>query len=254
MKCEFCAGDLSIDNEKCPYCNAANPYYEAHRKDMKAFQKKYAKTEKEVIEKTNRFTSKMVCVMTATVLALLCLGAIIVNANMYNINYALGRSSNKRNAGKYAKLAEQYESDRDYLNLAAIMEDRYEYYSESPLNEYLEVGSAARDYAAIVKKTGQIINGGLNYTDPIDYAKQIANEYNSLYKVRDQYTPEKIASGERYAQSHYEFVLDVVDDAHLILKTYFGMDDEAIAAFEEATPGQRQVVLEEVLVEVKDYE
>ena len=37
MKCKNCNANLQIEDEKCPYCGAENPYAKKHRADMKKY-------------------------------------------------------------------------------------------------------------------------------------------------------------------------------------------------------------------------
>ena len=50
MKCKNCNANLQIEDEKCPYCGAENPFAKKHRADMKKYAGEFASTREEVLE------------------------------------------------------------------------------------------------------------------------------------------------------------------------------------------------------------
>ena len=56
IECDKCGANLTLDDEKCPYCNAINPDAIEHIRQLKLYQAKYATTEKrKKITGHNRF-------------------------------------------------------------------------------------------------------------------------------------------------------------------------------------------------------
>ena len=96
MKCEYCAGDMSIEDANCPHCGAVNPFYEAHRKDMANYAKRFANTEREVVETTKKFTYKTVVITIISVLVVLNLVMGILLANVRDFTYEMERNKNKK--------------------------------------------------------------------------------------------------------------------------------------------------------------
>ena len=56
MKCEFCGGTLSLEEEYCPHCGQANKHAKQHIKDMRHYQGKFENTEKYVRNKATTYS------------------------------------------------------------------------------------------------------------------------------------------------------------------------------------------------------
>lgn len=44
MKCEFCGGTLSLENEYCPHCGRPNEHARKHIEDMRHYDSVYEET------------------------------------------------------------------------------------------------------------------------------------------------------------------------------------------------------------------
>jgi len=249
MKCEYCSANISIEDEKCPYCNAPNPFYEAHRKDMKEYKKKYDKTTKEVVDKTNRFTRKTVSVTLIAVLALLNVLAIFALVNMWDITYAISQNRNKRHAAEYAQMAAQYEESGEYLKLYALMSAKYAYYYESPLGEYSLVNSAAGNYYGIVQTFGYLISGN-KYTKEGDFAKKINSNLEAIYDIETEFEEAKYEH-PRYSARHKSAVRDIIKESNILICAYLGIDEDVVENdFPKMSTARRQLIIEEAVKEV----
>lgn len=248
MKCEYCSANITIDNEKCPYCNAPNPFYEAHRKDMKEYKKRYESTTKEVVDKTNRFTKKTVSITIISVLAALNIIAILVLVNMWNITYAISNNYNKKHANEYALLAAGYEESGDYLKLYALMSSKYAYYNGSPLAEYSLVQTASGNYSSIVQTFGYVLTDSY-YGDEGTFAQKINSNLESLYKIDTEFKDAKIKTG-RYAVNHENAVEDMINESNILISAYLGLDIEKVNGLRELSTSKRQLIIEEAVKEV----
>lgn len=94
MKCEFCTGNMAIEDAVCPHCGSPNPFYEAHRQDMVKYEKQFQKTKYEAIETNVRHTRKAVQVSLVAVLIALILASVIVILSMDDINESMEKSAN----------------------------------------------------------------------------------------------------------------------------------------------------------------
>lgn len=248
MKCEYCGSDLSIEYEKCPYCDALNPFYEAHRKDMKAYARKYAATEKQVVEKTNRFAKKSVRITIIAVLVIINLVFGILFANIWEIRNKMHENANKRDAAKTVQMANDLEFSKDYLNFDALMDEKYYSYYKGPHNEFSMVMPAADDYVAIVKEIARLVDGSA-YGNESEIADSIGRRLDYLYRDRDEIN-KATYEAERYAKRHRDAVEDIVNETHKILAAYLGLDKETVDSFEEMTSAERKMIIEKAVKEV----
>lgn len=252
MKCEYCGGNLSIEDIKCPHCDAPNPFYEAHRRDMNRFKRDYEKTRDEVVSSNKRYTRKAAIATIITVLLLLCIVAIIINANMWEINYEREVRFHKKHQADYVKQMAQYEADKDYLAMAAIMANCYYYVPGSDMEEYTDVGLAAEKYASILKQIGLCIDGSSFYTAS-ELAKNLASRLNELYECRERYES-RLNETSRYKENHLQTIDDIIEETYLLMNVYLGIDYDVLYELPELTAAKRQVVIEEAIMEVSEYE
>lgn len=253
MKCEYCGGTLSIENEKCPHCMADNPFYEAHRKDMKAYARRYAATEKKVVDKTERFAKRTLLITIIAILFALNIVVLFVNINMWDINYARHERQNRKHAAENKKIAMQLEADGDYQAFNSFMETKYAYSYNGPMNELQTVQAAAGYYRSILQDFGNLIENSY-YTDASEFAKRINGHLDSLYTTRKDFDRENYADNERYQENHKASVDQIIKEVHEIIEAYLGIDSETLAQFPEMSSAKRQVLIEEAVEEVYFYE
>ena len=248
MKCEYCASDLSIEYEKCPYCNAPNPFYEAHRKDMKAYAQKYEATRRQVEEKTNRFAQKTVMITVICILLVLDFAAVILCTNIWEINYERYNRSNIKHASKYMAIAQELEDQGDYMGLYALLDSRYSYSSNNPMNEYSQVSFAVNAYVSIVNQFGYAIDGSF-YGNEKEFAKKINDDLDKLYENIKQFDNNNFNS-EKYSLKHKQTVEGMLDECYVLFEAYLGLDKDTLDSLRELSYSNRQLILEEAAKEV----
>lgn len=250
MKCEFCAGDISINDKRCPHCDAENKYFKAHREEMAAYAKRFEATREEVEKKTTRITSRALSITIIAVEALVALILIIVLANMRDINYNREYKKNTRNAKSIAKILGKYEADGDYYQLSAYFNSFDVKTYQNELSEYNVVTSVASSYKSIFETIHFLaLEGGGNDSDS-DIAKRICRNLDSIYTTRFDYFDER-QQRETYASNHLEAMDDMISEIFAMLKTYLGLSDEEIDGIWDMTSSERQLVLEKRIAEVR---
>jgi len=252
MKCEYCGGNISIEHERCPFCDAANPFYEAHRKDMKEYKQNYESTKEQVMKKTNRVTGRAVYITAIVILSMLiilCLVMISVGRDlMWNIAYNIQESSNKKNANKYVEIVDELEENGDYIAFSEFMDKRYSYKSESPLLEYTAVKMAADYYVRIVDTFARAIDNGY-YSQPSEMAERINSSLEGIYNCRKEFDSNPYNKA-MYGEKHLKAVEDIISESHMLLEAYLGIDKETISALPEMSKANRLLVLEDAVKEV----
>ena len=88
MKCPYCGGNLSLEDETCPHCGRLNEQALQHVKGMKHYKGEFEHTKKHVYIATNRYTKVVVRVV---IIALLFF-VIIVLHNLGERCYSIVRS------------------------------------------------------------------------------------------------------------------------------------------------------------------
>ena len=248
MKCEFCAGNLNINDERCPHCDAVNPFYTAHREDMNRIKNSVAKTEDEVIRTTKRFTSSSLYIAVISLLILLVVICTLVLANIRSINHEIFRSQNAKKAAEYLPIVEEMAQNGDYLDLHGFMYNRFEYSKDNPLKPYMAVESVAGSYKSVVGHIGALVNNNDLRKDPDEIAKDIDRCLGDIYKER--YERSVSSSGNpSYDPDKLEIMDDIIEQLNALMVTYLGASEEKLGEFPEMTSLNRTVYLSELIRE-----
>ena len=89
MKCPFCGANLSLEDEKCPYCGTPNPEGCRHQENLHHYQAEFEKTKQDVYTTSKRFAHLSVKTTIIAILILLNIAAIILNSRSWDIYRAV---------------------------------------------------------------------------------------------------------------------------------------------------------------------
>ena len=56
MKCEFCNGNMSLEDLHCPHCGQINKHAQQHIRDMQRYQGEFNETKEDVITVTQKYS------------------------------------------------------------------------------------------------------------------------------------------------------------------------------------------------------
>ena len=102
MKCEYCNGNLSLEDEYCPHCGKPNKHARKHIDDMRRFQGEFEDTRKYVRDKTIGYTEITVRVVILSILIVLILVFFAVGANAWEINREIKKKSAEKKFEEYS--------------------------------------------------------------------------------------------------------------------------------------------------------
>lgn len=147
IECDNCGANLTLDDEKCPYCDAPNPDAILHVQQMKLYKEKYEKINAHILNQTQGNNIRKLQTTIALTLAGVCFVAlilgVIIEENARNIN------SLKYRAFKYSHFKETIYS----LKNECLPYRIYSY------NDNVKTDSITdEDLYITVKKTNRYIN------------------------------------------------------------------------------------------------
>ena len=253
MKCDFCSGDLTIEDAKCPHCDADNPYYKAHRKDMTEYADKYFATKKKVEDRTERFTRKSLFITVFAVLITLNLVAILLLVNVDSINYDRMIKQNTKDADKFAAMISQMEADGNYIGINALGANYYLRSRGTALDEYQEIINASSTYNYFYDVILDIAHYKRLYTNASDLAGRLSEHLDTLYKIRYVNSANK-PDNPQYAERHLDALDDMLENCKVLLIVYCGLSKEEADSLSDLTSAQRQVLIEQHLMELLSSE
>lgn len=251
MKCEYCGSNIGIEEKFCTGCGRENKYYKAHRADMEEYERRFEEAEEEVTKKVGLFGKKAVFITIVAVLVALILAEVLVVINMRDINYALERRRNTRNADKIAGELRRYENEGDYIGLYNYSV-KYSNVKWSALSEFDCVADAASGYYYAIMKISALAAGEMNYETAYDTASRINSNLGTMYRILKD-APDK-ADDKRYGKEHMDAVSDMVNEIHAYISTYCDIPMDVVATFPEMTESERFAILNEHIEKVIEDE
>ncbi len=241
MKCKYCGSSLTIDDERCPYCGADNPFAVKHRKEMKYFKKQFQKTKESVIEKNNYFHGWTARITVIAVLVALNVILLFMTVNAWEIRSFIENGRIERNLNKHIIAMKSLEEERDYIGLV-------QYYNNNRLRlnrhfkEYESLESVCHYYQQIYTNLPDVndIEYGENYTKD-NRAESLASYIYNVYHYSKQ---NKYSDEMCFSKEHVDTMNDLKQDLQLMLKTYCGFHDEELNQLPTLSKARIQLIIE----------
>ena len=250
MKCEFCGANLTIENAFCPNCGKPNKYNEAHRQDMKEYEKRFKEAEEEVSRKTGIFSKRAVFITTIAVIVTLILAEVVVLIKMDDINRAIKKKSDIRQAQEYALRLKECEEERDIIGMVDCYSS-ISYAHSGPITEYLPICSAAQMYATIKQEIIKVATGADTYSTPYDMAHLFNNSLSGIYEYYEK--SDKYSEESRY-KNHMEFCEYIEKEAYSLISEYCDIPITTFDNFRQLSDVERVNIINESLEKVMGYE
>ena len=244
MKCKYCGNNLTIDDEKCPFCGQDNTYAVKHRSQMHYFKKIFTKTEKEVMEKSRRFNLFTVQITVIAVLIALIVTVLLLYANEWEIRQALYQRDIKKNLKQYETMMKQYEAAGDYWELGRYYERKH-LSVDRHFDEYENVAQVCSSYANSYNIIMQLVimedTEFYSHEEKVEY---LASTLNYMYKGMKK---ESFSKEECFSEKHVATMEDIKKEAGYMLITYCHLSKEDVEKFPTLSEARKQIMLEEGL-------
>ncbi len=244
MKCKNCNANLQIEDEKCPFCGAENPFAKQHRADMKKYAGEFNSTRKEVLENSSRFNRYTVKITITAMLVALCACAAILVMNAYQVReYLKDRSVAAHRNEHIAKITEMLDNGQ-YINASYYIKAQEINYVKS-LEDYYPLFTVTRYYSSVVDQINSIISWELhaNHYEDIDEVFSRLSEYIGYIYIES--TPRKYAKEGSYTEDKLAYMDAEIADIYILLKTYIGLTDEDITGIKDMSDVKRTILLTE---------
>ena len=248
MKCEYCNGILSLEDEVCPHCGRPNRHAEKHIEEMRRYAGEFEKTRRYVQDKTSGYTEAVVRVIILAVLAVLSLVFFIAGRNAWEIMWKAEQIGAERHFEEYSRILDEYLEEEDYLMFNAFCEERgIRSYDSAYEEKYGEIIYACSCYASAYEYVYEyaLLEDAENMEHAAEYAGDMLDYFYGLYRNEDfRHT------GGRDEPEEYRKVLDSMErKLKQILTAYCGVTAEEAAMLPEMSKAKRNMFLEERLEE-----
>lgn len=246
MKCEYCNGTLSLEDEYCPHCGQPNQHARKHIDDMRRYQGEFEDTKKYVHDKTAGYMEITVRVVIMSVLIVLIIGFFAAGSNAWEILWQMKKSDGKKNFEEYSQILDGYLENEDYLAFDAFCSVKGIYSYDSPYRErYHNIIAACGYYEEAYR--GLLEFAGFDERNSVSQISEATG--NSLDNFYQYYLNEDfLYTGGEPEPEDFRRILDNMErDIELILVTYCGFTEEEAASFPKLSKAKRNVILEEKL-------
>lgn len=243
MKCDYCGGLLSLEDEKCPHCGRPNEHARKHIEDMRRYEGEFEKTKKYVYEKTGIYTQIAVRTVILAILVILSVGLFVLNDNAYSITRDLARSSAEKKYGEYSQIMDGYLAEENFVAFSSFCEAHsLSSYEGAYAPKYWQVIPTATFYVQVMDELYQYAFPGSYTLDQLP--EWTADTMKYFYKnLEDAYVA---YSAETVDDPAIAEALDAMEETvKRFLVTYCGFTEEEAEAMHNMSDARRQLLLEE---------
>ena len=243
MKCEHCGNNLSLEDKVCPYCGRENKLAAKHNQDMDKYEEDYASVKKEVLSNSRRFNGFTARLTIAAILIALLASVLVAYGHKYDIRSAREERQILAHYNEHKATIDGLIRSRDHLGLYQYCRvNKLSYLRE--FDEYYAAYTASERYADICDQIFYLNEESPYYFKPEESFEEIASasqKINEMRKPQHEYENEKYYSNQEVVA----YINDLADHSDLIIRGYFGMDEEEMEAFKSMSKARKQLKLEE---------
>ena len=249
MKCKFCGGNLSLEDEYCPHCGVVNEQARKHIQDMRRYAGDYEHTKKEVYKTARKHTRTTVQVVTAVLLLAVSLLLVAAGSNAYSISRSVEEGRARRNAGEYTAYIEQCLREGDFMEVQAFCQEHHIWGYDEPYDRYLPAIRACQDYGWVYVSVLEAAYPGEYGQEAEEYAERVAECLGYFYEDLET---------ERY--EFYETIdwdvnagalEEMEENIRFLLTTYLGVSREDADSLKDLSSARRAVLIEEAMLDAQ---
>lgn len=243
MKCEYCSGNISLEDERCPYCGRINEQARKHIQDMQRYQGSFESTQRDVYAVTGKYKGIMVKLIFLAILIIMSVIMLFIQGQSYGIRRAIGRTQARVNAEKYKPELDEFLSAGDYIGLSSFCDSKYIYmWDDGEYAAYIAIIRESANYKHVVESIAGIAvmeEDSDRYTDELEFLADYLNNYYECLNM-DRY---------EYYDIDIEMTQKAFDDMNVrinaLLKTYCNFTDEDLKGLSGLSKSKIAVLLEE---------
>lgn len=232
MKCQYCGGNLGLDNEVCPYCGRENTKAKKYIDTKKGYQKEFAETEQKVrkLVKINARTGRAIfialMVLITAIMAAISHESDDAATRIKRREQKIEKTVNSNIDGISAKLQEM-ERNREYLEMSYYVLN-YRLRSHNGFEEYTRVFSAVYSYESVFADILNMASGFDYYgqNEVSDWCRGIAHSVTTWNKYVDGEFWGDAADSAMHSGEHGAFLADIKVAVHDMVQVYFDLTDE----------------------------
>ena len=248
MKCEYCKGTLSLEDEYCPHCGRPNAHAKKHIEDMRYYDSVYEETKGNVYAATKKYAGITVQVVIIAVMLILAVVFCVIGANAYSIRRNMAQTRAEQKAEEYQKQMDEYLENHQFREFYAFcIRNNIDEWSET-YQEYRVICSAARTYdyfcqylISYYSQCSEEQDSGEDYSYLIE---EIGNQIKQFYGCKE----DSIGSYYRDiidVEKTNQVLNDMEQDIWKLMRTYCSFTQEEVENLETMSTSKICVIIEE---------
>lgn len=242
MKCEYCSGNMSLEDERCPHCGQLNKHAQQHIKDMKHYKGEFEQTREGVYKSTKGYTQVTVRIIIIAVLVIVMVLLGVLRYNAWSFRRMLMTSDAKRNVKEYSATLDRYMEEENFRALMLFEREHNLSYLSEGYEQYQPVLRAVDNY-------GTVCDYIMRLTTPTEYTdinQQIEYLNESLEYFYSSCNLEKYSHIENVdREENVEALNRMKQNIAMLLQTYCYLTEEDLEGFEELSKAKRGTLIEE---------
>ena len=250
MKCQYCGGEIRLDDLVCPYCGRPNEEAKTHAEEMRRFRIRLKKTEEEVRETAGRTSHRAAKIAVIAILLVGIAANVFIQSRAYSFYYDHQRSQAVKHAEAYQEVLDAFLEKQDYVGFSGYSQAKGISFSEDVYEAYLPISWAANRFRYVMLDLMRLVNHD-EYVDLTNLAQMTIDELEEFY---EQMNPEKYSWYEYNIEETEEHFAAMQEQVAAVLVSYFGMGEEDAAALPGMTKGERTLALEKVFMKKLEAE
>lgn len=242
MKCKYCGGPLSLEDEYCPHCGALNQEARQHIEEMKKYNRAFHRTKTRVMDETGRQSRRHGRVLVLVLLIVFNVLLLAGHGAIYDLGYWWKSVQVDLHTEKYAEKLSELEAGGNYRELKDYYREHNLYMSDG-LREFNAVDYGAQHYTAIYESIMWLSDFSVEevyYTEG-ELVERLAENvfwfYEELAREEDGYHP------EQFAGSHKEALADMEARVRALLETYCAMTKEDLERLPQMTSQEMMLLI-----------
>lgn len=239
MKCHSCGYELHIEDEKCPHCGKANPYYQKHRADMGKYEQDFSAVKQDVYKKTGFFTGLTVKITMIAVLVALELSVLVFHHYSWDIRRAWYENKAEKHVEEYTEKLDELEQSGRYIEFAIFYETN-RLHSCDAYAEYRKVQRMCDSYRTVYHDFMQL-NVEDSFVTTEEKMVQLCDDLERLYEASER---KEYDAAECFGEQHMQAMEDMLEDVKAFLVTYAGLTKEEAENFSNLSNARKQLALE----------
>lgn len=242
MKCNYCGGNLSLEDEVCPHCGKFNRDAAQHIQNMRHYQGEFEEAKEEVYTTTRRYSEVAGrVILLAILLALICVG-FLAGVFYHTLSGIIQGTITRAKAESYSVILDDYIENEEYQDLYVFAKEKKIYYETFSYSEYENVLNAARNYSHACVEIMKFAE--TESKDITSEAESLAGYLGGFYKAADAEWNTWMGEEEEREKSE-ETLEDMKEKIRLLLVTYCGLTEEEAVEMETMSAARCAILLEE---------